>query len=267
MGTSISKVKSLQLDDWSREQVEMMRLGNVARNAQYNPSGESLNSKGQEMEAWNLERFMRRKYETRELSKKLPPVVAVAPTLPFRPPSQAQIDTSTVERPSLAVRAQSVPALPTDRTPARFQSVASLPSPAWSAAPDPASATATQSQYIPQRQYTAPLQYSSGALVATQPQPPSNPFQTRGFMSNSTFSDMQSIQSNLPHINSAPITPNASYQVQVPVQPAFAPQIVYTGQYVPQAPYQQPGQQLYYPAMPTYPATNPFYAQSYQQPY
>jgi hypothetical protein len=86
-------------------------------------------------------------------------------------------------------------------------------------------------------------------------------------MSNSTFSDMQSIQSNLPHINSAPITPNATYPTQVPVQPAFVPQMAYAGQYVPQIPYQQPGQQLYYPAMPTYPATNPFYAQSYQQPY
>ncbi|GAA5882123.1 hypothetical protein JCM3774_005448 [Rhodotorula dairenensis] len=88
LGTHISKVKSLTLDTWTREQVETMRqLGNVRVNSLLNPdeqrhpppaadSGDERNSE--------LERFIRNKYEYRTFA------IAPAPSPPPRPPVETR---------------------------------------------------------------------------------------------------------------------------------------------------------------------------------
>lgn len=81
MGTHISKVKSLTLDEWSKEQVERMReFGNLKSNAYYNPN-EQRNRPPANVDDGErdneLERFIRNKYEYRRFMDKRPPPVPV----------------------------------------------------------------------------------------------------------------------------------------------------------------------------------------------
>ncbi|GJE98718.1 ArfGap-domain-containing protein [Phanerochaete sordida] len=92
MGTHISKVKSLTLDTWTKEQVEHMKqLGNVKCNAKYNPDEKRhpppTNMIDSERDS-ELEKFIRAKYEFKTFMKRtserssepLPKVSALAPS-------------------------------------------------------------------------------------------------------------------------------------------------------------------------------------------
>lgn len=81
MGTHISKVKSLTLDEWTKEQVERMReYGNDRSNAYYNPD-EKRNrppaNVGDGERDSEVERFIRNKYEFRKFIDRKPPPVPV----------------------------------------------------------------------------------------------------------------------------------------------------------------------------------------------
>ncbi|PWN20779.1 ArfGap-domain-containing protein [Microstroma glucosiphilum] len=81
MGTHISKVKSLTLDEWTKEQVERMReYGNEKSNAYYNPD-EKRNrppaNVGDGERDSEVERFIRNKYEFRKFIDRKPPPVPI----------------------------------------------------------------------------------------------------------------------------------------------------------------------------------------------
>ncbi|KZP12933.1 ArfGap-domain-containing protein [Athelia psychrophila] len=80
MGTHISKVKSVTMDTWTKEQVEVMRQnGNVKSNSFYNPNETRnpppTNMVGRERDS-ELEKYIRAKYEFKRF------VVREAPTKP-----------------------------------------------------------------------------------------------------------------------------------------------------------------------------------------
>ncbi|SJX63269.1 related to AGE2-ADP-ribosylation factor and GTPase activating protein effector [Sporisorium reilianum f. sp. reilianum] len=79
MGVHISKVKSITLDTWTREQVDSMKqMGNVKSNRKYNPD-EMRNRPPTNMEESErdseLEKYIRRKYEFRRFMDGRPPPV------------------------------------------------------------------------------------------------------------------------------------------------------------------------------------------------
>lgn len=81
LGTHITKVKSLILDEWTREQVERMReMGNIKSNEYYNPDERRnhppANVENGERDS-DLERFVRNKYEYRRFMNKLPPPLPI----------------------------------------------------------------------------------------------------------------------------------------------------------------------------------------------
>ncbi|GFZ48294.1 hypothetical protein JCM24511_06042 [Saitozyma sp. JCM 24511] len=67
MGTHKSRVKSVTLDDWTREQIVHMRsIGNTAANAVWNPNESAFprpSTTGAEERDSELEKYIRRKYE------------------------------------------------------------------------------------------------------------------------------------------------------------------------------------------------------------
>ncbi|SPO24567.1 related to AGE2 - ADP-ribosylation factor and GTPase activating protein effector [Ustilago trichophora] len=79
MGVHISKVKSITLDTWTREQVDRMKeVGNIKSNKKYNPD-EMRNRPPTNMEESErdseLEKYIRRKYEFRRFMEGRPPPV------------------------------------------------------------------------------------------------------------------------------------------------------------------------------------------------
>lgn len=96
MGTHISKVKSLTLDEWSKDQVERMReLGNTRSNTYYNPNEQRnrppANVDDNERDN-ELERFIRNKYEYRRfMDRKPPPVPRKDPPSPMRGGAQRHL--------------------------------------------------------------------------------------------------------------------------------------------------------------------------------
>ncbi|CAO1618027.1 unnamed protein product [Sympodiomycopsis kandeliae] len=79
MGTHISKIKSLTLDEWSKEQVERMKeYGNLKSNSYYNPN-EKRNRPPTNVDDYErdneLEKFIRNKYEFRRFMDRNPPPV------------------------------------------------------------------------------------------------------------------------------------------------------------------------------------------------
>ncbi|KAF8553490.1 ArfGap-domain-containing protein [Imleria badia] len=132
IGTHITKVKSITLDEWSKEQVEVMKeKGNVKSNALYNPD-----------EAWHppptnmidsardseLEKFIRSKYEfkrfmTRKSGRHLAADAVL--TVP-RPRSTPLADVAQIER-----KTSPGPPLPPktpENLPSRLRSLATVPS-------------------------------------------------------------------------------------------------------------------------------------------
>ncbi|KAI8972423.1 hypothetical protein BD414DRAFT_517975 [Trametes punicea] len=81
MGTHISKVKSLTLDSWTKEQVEFMRsMGNVKSNAHYNPdeirNPPPTNMIESERDS-ELEKYIRAKYEYKSFVSRSAKVAAL----------------------------------------------------------------------------------------------------------------------------------------------------------------------------------------------
>ncbi|KDQ32990.1 hypothetical protein PLEOSDRAFT_1051872, partial [Pleurotus ostreatus PC15] len=162
IGTHVSKVKSLTLDEWTKDQVEFMRQnGNLKSNAYYNPN-ESRNPPPTRMmeneRDSELELFIRSKYEHKRFidksalvaaklgpSRPAPvpasqssravssPIVAGAPTLSSqsalginRPSTSALLETSSIAARQPAARSASHP-LPPSTVPLNQQYMKPMP--------------------------------------------------------------------------------------------------------------------------------------------
>ncbi|GAA5980032.1 hypothetical protein JCM11641_008268 [Rhodosporidiobolus odoratus] len=157
LGSHITKVKSLTLDTWTKEQVEnMRRLGNLKVNASLNPderrnpppppdSGDERNSQ--------LERFIRNKYERHAFASASPPSA---------PPSSASNGFS-------ATPSVSLPPPPRRSSSNVVPSQPPQPSqePAYAPPPFPPPAAIPQSTFAPSP-FPPPQSYASSAFAAPQ---------------------------------------------------------------------------------------------------
>ncbi|CAE6461160.1 unnamed protein product [Rhizoctonia solani] len=83
IGTHITKVKSVNLDAWSKEQVESVKnMGNIASNAKWNPN-ESRHPPPTNLEESErdseMEKYIRAKYETKKFLDRKPAVFSSSP--------------------------------------------------------------------------------------------------------------------------------------------------------------------------------------------
>ena len=79
LGTHISKVKSVTLDSWTDDQIEMMRqAGNDVANARFNPKGDLYPFPSRESE---IEQYLRNKYETKSFASAATHHISTKPSL------------------------------------------------------------------------------------------------------------------------------------------------------------------------------------------
>ncbi|EPQ31028.1 uncharacterized protein PFL1_01217 [Pseudozyma flocculosa PF-1] len=110
MGTHISKVKSLTLDTWTREQVDKMKdMGNLKSNRIFNPdevrNRPPTNIEESERDS-ELEKFIRAKYEYRKFIDAKPPPVPKKDATFLRLPSSSS-PASSLRSPSSPVASSS----------------------------------------------------------------------------------------------------------------------------------------------------------------
>ncbi|KAL1939075.1 hypothetical protein VTO73DRAFT_10335 [Trametes versicolor] len=213
MGTHISKVKSLTLDSWTKEQVEFMKSkGNVKSNAHYNPDEVKhpppTNMIDSERDS-DLEKYIRSKYEYKSFVSKSSQVAALlgpsrssaSRLSPAPTPPRSQ----TVPAPT-PPRSQTVPA-PTPSTTTANRSIATPSLPASAPAPAPAAVSnlaKTQSQFRSVSQPVAPSfpsssqPYAPVQSIQTQFAQPSQQSQTS---SNPVWNDLAQLQA--PAMNSS----------------------------------------------------------------
>ncbi|EJU01668.1 ArfGap-domain-containing protein [Dacryopinax primogenitus] len=136
IGTHITKVKSLTLDSWTREQVDSMKnMGNIKSNAYYNPD-ERRNPPPTNMEDTErdseLEKFIRAKYEYKKFLAHPGSAAAQAEKkanglLPPPPPKDQVPRSKTAPPPQALANKPSPPPVPANESPARMPSFAQQP--------------------------------------------------------------------------------------------------------------------------------------------
>ncbi|KAI0640406.1 hypothetical protein C8Q79DRAFT_1107257 [Trametes meyenii] len=198
MGTHVSKVKSLTMDSWTKEQVEVMKSnGNIKSNALYNPDEirhpPPTNMIDSERDS-DLEKYIRSKYEYKAFISRSAQVAALLG------PSRSSSSRISAGAPP---RSQTVPApgpsttMTTSSTAAPPASTAAVPAPA-------AGISRGQSQFRSVSQPVAPSipptsqQYIRSTLnPAVQQPPPPQPQQS----SNPVWNDLAQLQA--PSVNSS----------------------------------------------------------------
>ncbi|KAH9886234.1 hypothetical protein C8Q73DRAFT_284011 [Cubamyces lactineus] len=214
MGTHISKVKSLTLDSWTKEQVEFMKsMGNLKSNAHYNPdeirNPPPTNMIESERDS-ELEKYIRSKYEYKSFR---PRAAKVAELLgPSR--SAASRPTAPAEPP----RSKTVP-VPTQST--TMSSTAAAPASAIAQSNSAASnISQTQSQFRSVSQPVAPSQTQlSSQTLQQQPQQQAQLQQPPLQSANPLWNDLAQLQ--------APAT-NSSLPLQYASLPATQPMSIPT---------------------------------------
>ncbi|BGP57294.1 hypothetical protein JCM8202_002871 [Rhodotorula sphaerocarpa] len=178
LGTHVSKVKSLTLDTWSREQVENMRqLGNVRVNSFLNPderrhpppppdSGDERNSE--------LERFIRNKYEYKTFAAEAgnldngqtgpTPGSAYAPA--SGPPPPVRSAASPLAAASSSSSSSAAAAAPSPPPPAYNQALSDPTGPPLPARPPAASSSGANPTLPPRSNYASPAAMGAGAGAA-----------------------------------------------------------------------------------------------------
>ncbi|KAL4076712.1 putative GTPase activating protein for Arf-domain-containing protein [Scleroderma yunnanense] len=258
IGTHVTKVKSLTLDEWSKEQVELMRQnGNVKSNQLYNPDETRhpppTNMIDSERDS-ELEKFIRAKYEfKRFMAKKsslashqtmvVPPPRIASVSILSRPKSTPlSTDSTSIER-----RTSPVPPPPPEKTPQNMPS--RMLSAAGTYTSPSLSPSSTLSRHIsPQtRAVSQPLPFSSQNANVT-PNPTSSG-------KSGIWDELISLQgptqnSSLPlqfqsHSPSTPITPLQTSVAPLTMSPTGIPSLPQT---------QLPSQSL--PTLVTNPFTN-----------
>ncbi|KAI0824532.1 hypothetical protein BC628DRAFT_418888 [Trametes gibbosa] len=161
MGTHISKVKSLTLDSWTKEQVEVMKTtGNAKSNAHFNPDEVKhpppTNMIDSERDS-DLEKYIRAKYEYKSFVSRSAQVAALL--------GPSRSSSSRLSPAPVPPRSRTVP-VPTPPTSTLLPSAAPSIPPSV-AAPVPA---ATQSQLRSVSQPVAPSLPPSSQYSTSQPQ-------------------------------------------------------------------------------------------------
>ncbi|KAI6015266.1 hypothetical protein F5J12DRAFT_523718 [Pisolithus orientalis] len=190
IGTHITKVKSLTLDEWSKEQVEFMKQnGNIKSNQLYCPDEvrhpPPANLIGTERDS-ELEKFIRAKYEfKRFMSRKSPMAAPRNAVIP--PPRAASASTQHTRARPMSLSGEApvvrkgspVPPPPPEKTPENMPSrifsfaAGSSASPSLSSATIPTrSPTFPQHTAPPTRAVSQPLPSSANALLGTKPTVP-----------------------------------------------------------------------------------------------
>ncbi|KIM64665.1 hypothetical protein SCLCIDRAFT_15206 [Scleroderma citrinum Foug A] len=170
IGTHVTKVKSLSLDEWTKDQIEFMRQnGNVKSNQLYNPDETRhpppTNMVDSERDS-DLERFIRAKYEFKRFMKKSshqamvsPPPRTASMSNAFRPKSTpVSRDSTTIERTT-----SPVPPPPPEKTPQN------MPGGLRGAYPVSSLSPTSSSRYVspPTRVASQPLPFSSQNVNVT----------------------------------------------------------------------------------------------------
>ncbi|KAI6132948.1 ArfGap-domain-containing protein [Pisolithus croceorrhizus] len=187
IGTHITKVKSLSLDEWSKEQVEFMKQnGNLKSNQLYNPDEvrhpPPANLMGTERDS-ELEKFIRAKYEYKRFMGRKPPSAgqgnAVVPpprtasASPFTQlPRGRSAPSSRVAVPVERKTSPTPPPLP-EKTPENMPSRIFSSAAGSSLSPSLPSATFPQHSTPPARAVSQPLPSSANGALATKPTVPS----------------------------------------------------------------------------------------------
>ncbi|TFK53178.1 ArfGap-domain-containing protein [Heliocybe sulcata] len=185
MGTHISKVKSLTLDTWTKEQVEHMKnTGNVKSNSVYNPDETRNPLPANMMEAERdseIEKYIRAKYEFQRF-KTRPAQIAEKPRAPQRPVTPVSSRGARIAEQLLG--------------PSR--SAAAVPPVRSRTSPSPSRLTAGTSALSPSPNTTASRPLMSGTYPApsapsTQPQTQPQASPDKSF-SNPVWDDLVSLQ-------------------------------------------------------------------------
>ncbi|RPD54233.1 ArfGap-domain-containing protein [Lentinus tigrinus ALCF2SS1-7] len=203
MGTHISKVKSLTLDTWTKEQVEFMKsTGNIKSNAHYNPDEirhpPPTNMIDAERDS-DLEKYIRSKYQYKSYVSRSAQVAALLG------PSRSAADRLS----SAPTRSQTMPHSAIASTPSssKIATIPSVPAPTTPASTlRAAESLYSQSQF---RSVSQPLSTPSSGQVQQQ-RPATQPPQPQS--SNPIFNDLAQLQapaanSSLPLQYASPATP------------------------------------------------------------
>ncbi|EED79798.1 predicted protein [Postia placenta Mad-698-R] len=224
MGTHISKVKSLTMDTWAKEQVEVMRnTGNVKSNAHYNPDETRhpppTNMIDSERDS-DLEKYIRSKYEFKSFISRSAQVAAImgpsrsasSKLLSTTPPARAQ--TAPVQNPPPVESTPNIPPPVPPKVPS-----STTPSPASAVSP---SVSGSQSQF---RSASQPVPSST---LYTQPQQPfAAQAQPQLAPTNNTWNNLVSLQSPSTNTSSLPLqytsslpSASTSQPIQISANPA-----------------------------------------------
>ncbi|KAG8692492.1 hypothetical protein FRC08_009738, partial [Ceratobasidium sp. 394] len=119
IGTHITKVKSVNLDAWSKEQIESVKtIGNINANAKWNPNEARhpppTNFEESERDS-EMERYIRAKYETKRfMDRNPPPKVQTSTTSNSNPYASASTSATPVSASASPSTARPPKAEPTD---------------------------------------------------------------------------------------------------------------------------------------------------------
>ncbi|KAI0705611.1 hypothetical protein C8Q76DRAFT_630669, partial [Earliella scabrosa] len=167
IGTHISKVKSLTMDSWSKEQVEVMKAnGNIKSNAHFNPDETRhpppTNMIDSERDS-ELEKYIRYKYEYKKFISRSAQVAALLG------PSQSASSRLASNAPT---RSATMPLSSSSSTPSssKLAATPSLPTTTASSTPSAVDSLRTQSQIRSVSQPVAPP-VPAPASIAAQVQP------------------------------------------------------------------------------------------------
>jgi len=271
IGTHITKVKSLTMDSWSREQIEVMKsIGNIACNVKYNPDEirhpPPANREESERDS-ELEKYIRAKYEFKRFiitSNKIQNTSNASSQLPNRQQTFPPV--------SIARGSSPLPPLPSDRTstlplPSPIQpTLPALNSPEQSATHSPTSPSQHSVRspapvsLAPTLSPSSTLQVPAPSTVSftpsvtpATPQPPSSHPVWDDIMSltapprSTTFSMTPSLPQEQPAMQPTPPAPGSQWMI--PQFPSSAPGMIANGQPTFGSPFNQqqvgfPGQSM-----------------------
>ncbi|KAG1773622.1 hypothetical protein EV702DRAFT_1129348 [Suillus placidus] len=170
LGTHITKVKSITLDAWTKEQVEAMKQnGNIKSNALYNPDEARHPPPTNMMEAERdseIEKFIRAKYEFKwfincKPSKFVPPARPFSNTVTTRPSSTLTTDPAPFKRKSSPIP----PPVPTKNVTRGGTGVSNFLPGTSSSGSTPAQPARSISHPLPTPISSAPIQKLSGSQL------------------------------------------------------------------------------------------------------
>ncbi|KAH9847007.1 hypothetical protein C2E23DRAFT_850293 [Lenzites betulinus] len=197
MGTHVSKVKSLTLDSWTKEQVEVMKTtGNAKSNAHFNPDEvrhpPPTNMIDSERDS-DLEKYIRAKYEYKSFVSRSSQVAALL--------GPSRSSSSRLSPAPVPPRSHTVPAPTPPVSAAPSSTAASIPPPSAPAVIPRSEVAGTHSQFRAVSQPVAPSLLSSGQQYNTSQAQPLQSSQPPSATTNPLWNDLAQLQA--PSVNSS----------------------------------------------------------------